>query len=69
MGFCYVFGSLIYAKQWPESLFPGKWDNLFSSHNIWHLFVLGGVLSHYFAVRAAQDFRLLAVGTFCVANL
>lgn len=65
MGFCYVFGSLIYAKKWPESFFPGKFDSILSSHNIWHLFVLGGVISHYFAVMAAQQFRTTIAGTTC----
>lgn len=67
MGFCYVFGSLVYAKKWPESLFPGKFDSLLSSHNIWHCFVLAGAITHYFAVMSAQNFRENIIGTVCAA--
>lgn len=38
-GFFYTFGIIFYV-----------WDNLPFNHSIWHLFVLGGSASHFFAV-------------------
>ncbi len=41
-GFVYTLGSIIYATKRPN-LWPGK----FSSHELWHLFVLGGAACHF----------------------
>jgi hemolysin III len=38
-GLCYTLGIIFYV-----------WDSLFCSHAIWHLFVLGGSVMHFFAV-------------------
>lgn len=38
-GLCYSFGVIFYA-----------WDGLRFNHAIWHLFVLGGSVCHFFAV-------------------
>lgn len=46
-GLFYTVGAVIYAIQKPDP-FPGK----FGSHEIWHLFVLGGAFSHYWAIYA-----------------
>jgi len=44
-GLFYSAGIVFYAERWPR-LF-GKYV---SSHDVWHLFVIAGSLSHYFAV-------------------
>ncbi|MDP2872121.1 MAG: hemolysin III family protein [Bacillota bacterium] len=49
-GLCYTVGAVFYATRWPR-LFPGR----FSFHEVWHLFVIAGSVSHYLAV-----FQLLA---------
>lgn len=41
-GITYTIGSIIYATKKPV-LWPGK----FSSHELWHLFVLGGAACHF----------------------
>ena len=46
----YVGGAVIYASQVPEKWFPGFFDYVGGSHNIWHFAVLGGILFHYFAM-------------------
>ena len=46
----YITGAVIYASQVPEKWFPGLFDYVGGSHNIWHFAVLGGILFHYFAM-------------------
>jgi len=47
MGSLYIGGALIYVFQIPERWFPGKL-NSYSSHAVWHCFVVAAALSHYF---------------------
>src|SRR5271170_7146635 len=60
----YLTGAIIYASQVPEKWYPGFFDYVGGSHNIWHIAVLGGILFHYTAMieffngafqRAAQE--------------
>jgi adiponectin receptor len=60
----YLTGAIIYALQVPEKWYPGFFDYIGGSHNIWHIAVLGGILFHYTAMieffngafqRAAQE--------------
>lgn len=44
-GLFYTFGAIIYGVQKPDPI-PGA----FGFHEIWHLFVLGGAFSHYWAI-------------------
>ncbi len=46
-GAFYSVGAVIYATQFPNP-FPGK----FGYHEIWHLFVMGGAFSHFWAIYA-----------------
>lgn len=49
-GLVYTLGTIVYAARWPK-LWPGR----FGSHELWHLFVLGGSLCHFaLMVRLAQ---------------
>jgi hemolysin III len=41
-GAAYTIGAVVYATQWPN-LWPGK----FGSHDLWHVFVLGGSACHF----------------------
>ncbi|KAF2452491.1 hemolysin-III related-domain-containing protein [Lineolata rhizophorae] len=49
----YLTGAILYAAKVPEKWFPGMFDYVGGSHNLWHLAVLGGILFHYLAM---QDF-------------
>ena len=49
----YMTGALVYASKIPERWFPGVFDYIGGSHNMWHVAVLGGILFHY---SAMQDF-------------
>ena len=46
----YVAGAVVYASRVPERWFPGAFDYVGGSHNIWHFAVLGGILFHYTAM-------------------
>ena len=46
----YFTGALIYACKVPEKWWPGSFDYIGCSHNIWHVAVVFGILFHYFAM-------------------
>ena len=46
-GLVYTFGAVIYATERPR-LWPGR----FGSHDLWHLFVIGGTGCHLMMMRA-----------------
>ncbi|TKX25348.1 hypothetical protein C1H76_2581 [Elsinoe australis] len=48
----YLCGACLYAAKIPERWFPGCFDYVGGSHNIWHVAVLGGILFHYEAMKA-----------------
>jgi len=47
----YFLGAILYAAKLPERWFPGMFDYVGGSHNIWHLAVLSGILYHYTAMQ------------------
>jgi adiponectin receptor len=47
----YLIGAFVYASQVPERWFPGAFDYVGGSHNLWHFAVLGGILFHYVAMQ------------------
>jgi adiponectin receptor len=49
MGASYLIGVGIYIARVPERFFPGKFDFIGHSHNIWHIFVVTAAIFHYFA--------------------
>ncbi len=48
----YLLGACVYASKIPERWWPGGFDYIGGSHNLWHLAVLGGILFHYMAMQA-----------------
>ena len=48
----YMTGALVYASKTPERFFPGFFDYVGCSHNLWHVAVLGGIFFHYKAMQA-----------------
>jgi hemolysin III len=49
-GLCYTIGVIFYATERPR-----LWPGIFGSHDLWHLFVLGGSACHFvFMVYAAS---------------
>ncbi|KAF9301853.1 hypothetical protein BGZ74_006180 [Mortierella antarctica] len=56
MGASYVIGALLYGSRTPERFFPGKCDHFGSSHQIFHMMVLMGVVAHFLGVTKAMAF-------------
>ncbi|XAR48431.1 hypothetical protein NMG60_11031253 [Bertholletia excelsa] len=49
MGFFYTLGAIIYVTRVPERWRPGKFDIVFSSHQLFHVLVVAGAYTHYHA--------------------
>ncbi|KAI8086110.1 hemolysin-III related-domain-containing protein [Halteromyces radiatus] len=49
---CYGLGVIVYGNQFPERIWPGKFDHWGHSHQWWHLFVCGGIWWHYLAAAS-----------------
>ncbi|KAK2591077.1 inc metabolism membrane protein [Conoideocrella luteorostrata] len=47
----YFGGAIVYASKIPERWWPGMFDYVGGSHNLWHAAVLGGILFHYSAMQ------------------
>lgn len=47
----YLAGAFIYASKVPERWYPGAFDYIGGSHNLWHCAVLGGIFFHYMAMQ------------------
>ncbi|RDA85791.1 hypothetical protein CP532_6289 [Ophiocordyceps camponoti-leonardi (nom. inval.)] len=47
----YLGGAVVYASKIPERWFPGVFDYIGGSHNLWHAAVLSGILFHYTAMQ------------------
>jgi len=61
----YLIGAILYAAKVPERWFPGWFDYVGGSHNIWHFAVLGGILFHYFAMQAFFSHAFHRAGDDC----
>ncbi|CAO3591255.1 unnamed protein product [Absidia cylindrospora] len=49
---CYGLGVIVYGNQFPERIWPGKFDHFGHSHQWWHLFVCGGIWWNYMAATS-----------------
>lgn len=58
MGFFYLFGAFLYAQQYPERWWPGKFDLWLHSHQIFHLCVLAAAILHYMGLMEAYHWHL-----------
>ncbi|KAJ7640862.1 hemolysin-III related-domain-containing protein [Mycena polygramma] len=64
LGFCwlllsgalYISGALLYANRIPERLAPGKFDYIFSSHQIFHFCVVAAAGAHYAGVLTSLNY-------------
>ena len=57
MGVLYLGGALVYATQFPEFMFPGKFDLFFNSHQVFHIAIVLAAYTHYMAVMQAIEWR------------
>jgi channel protein (hemolysin III family) len=56
MGFFYLSGAVVYATNFPERVYPGKFDLFLSSHQIWHFFIVIAALCHYHGSLKQYEF-------------
>lgn len=57
MGLSYLSGALLYATRMPERFFPGKFDLVFHSHQLFHVAVVVGAYLHYLGVLELLRWR------------
>ncbi|MCL7030343.1 hypothetical protein MKW94_013895 [Papaver nudicaule] len=57
MALSYAVGTLFYVTRIPERWKPGWFDLAGHSHQIFHIFVIMGALSHYYAALVFIDWR------------
>lgn len=68
-GVFYIAGVLLYAAKVPERFWPGKFDIVGASHQIFHVLVLCGAAAHLVGIVQAFNFnhhpdtRLCDIGT------
>ncbi len=58
MAVLYATGAGFYVSRVPEKWRPGAFDIAGHSHQIFHMFVVGGALAHCIATLVVLDFRL-----------
>ena len=56
-GISYVVGALLYILRYPEKKFPGIFDYIGSSHQIFHIFVFFGAFFHFMGSIDAYNYR------------
>ena len=57
MASCYAIGAIIYVVRIPERWRPGWFDLGGHSHNLFHIFVMGGAIAHYQAALLFIEWR------------
>lgn len=58
MAFLYIGGAVLYAFRIPESIYPGKFDIWFQSHQIFHICVIAAALVHFNGIQYISHARL-----------
>lgn len=57
MGASYLSGAVLYATRVPERFFPGRFDIVFHSHQLFHVAVVVGAYVHYLGVLELLRWR------------
>ncbi|EJT97392.1 HlyIII-domain-containing protein [Dacryopinax primogenitus] len=60
----YTFGLCFYAWHFPECAFPGRFDYIGASHQIWHISIVAAIWLHY---RAIASWHVGALEYACAA--
>lgn len=64
-GALYILGAVIYAMRVPERLWPGKFDILGHSHQIFHVLVVLAAAAHLTGLLRAFDYRHSGLAPTC----
>ena len=54
---CYIGGLVLYATNFPERVWPGRFDIVGQAHQFWHLAIVAAILLHYRAALAFHEKR------------
>ncbi|EXJ91690.1 hypothetical protein A1O3_00240 [Capronia epimyces CBS 606.96] len=65
-GILYIVGAGFYAARIPEVWYPGKFDTLGSSHQIFHVLIVLAAGSHLRGLLKAFDYRHGIMGSVCL---
>ncbi|XP_074581908.1 heptahelical transmembrane protein ADIPOR2-like isoform X2 [Curcuma longa] len=65
MAVAYASGAMVYASRIPERWRPGEFDLVGHSHQIFHVLVLVGALTHFLATKVLLDWRGRSMMTSC----
>lgn len=65
-GAIYAAGAFVFVTRVPESIWPGKFDIWWSSHQIWHLLVVTAAATHMYGVWQAFAWNYEHVRTCAV---
>ncbi|KIP07329.1 hypothetical protein PHLGIDRAFT_105796 [Phlebiopsis gigantea 11061_1 CR5-6] len=63
----YLTGVLLYAERCPECIFPGRFDLVGASHQLFHICSLLAVTFHYIATVKAFQYRHIVHAGTCTA--
>ena len=55
----YGIGVAFYLTHWPERQWPGRFDMVFKSHQIWHVCVVVGAVNFYALILECFDAYLV----------
>jgi len=58
MGLLYILGAVFYALRVPERFYPGKFDLVFQSHQIFHVLVIAAAFVHYHGISEMAMYRV-----------
>ena len=61
LGVSYLFGLYVYVARCPERKYPGKFNLCGHSHQIWHCFVVMGIIFTYIGVLQNFEMRKISV--------
>ncbi|KAI1615328.1 hemolysin-III related-domain-containing protein [Exophiala viscosa] len=65
-GALYILGAGLYAARIPEAWYPGKFDTLGSSHQIFHVLIVLAAMSQLKGLLKAFDYRHGFMGSLCL---
>ncbi|EPY50816.1 hemolysin-III family protein [Schizosaccharomyces cryophilus OY26] len=55
--FSYIIGVLFYALHVPEKLYPGVFDIVGNSHQLWHIAIIIGIGFHYYGIKTFETYH------------
>ncbi|KAI9024674.1 hemolysin-III related-domain-containing protein [Hyaloraphidium curvatum] len=57
MGLMYVAGAMLYGFRWPERQWPGRFDYVGQSHQIFHVLVVAAAAAHWLGTVGSARWR------------